>query len=201
MKLPQASRYVPLSPPKFCPSALVVVPLLSTMLTLGSSSRGSNLIICTLWVIVGCVALFPESALSVKDSLAAHDQISHNSCMKLWLGWYNLMHNVLVLHSCSRLAARDPFLVPFHLVLDHTLRTHCVQSSRPDPDFTPSSAFYKQMTDPSTFDSYDNPFLHHPLIYKSCKRAVGGSSCILVIDDSYQCCAFLPPDRLRTRAG
>lgn len=65
----------------------------------------------------------------------------------------------------------------------------------------PPSAFYRQMTDPSTFDSYDNLFLRGPLIYKSCKRAAGGSGCILVIDDSYQCYAFLPPNRLCTRVG
>ena len=113
----------------------------------------------------------------------------------------NLTCSVLVLHSCNRLAAHDPFRVPFCLVLNCTLRTHHTQLPRLDPGFVHPSTFYRQMTDPSAFDSYGNPFLCGPLIYKSCKRAAGGSSCILVIDDSYQSCAFLPPDRLHTRAG
>lgn len=139
--------------------------------------------------------------LPAQGNLAAHDQISRNKDMILGLDWYNPVRNVLVLHSCNILAIGDPFLVPFHPALDRIPGTHRTQTPWLDPDFASQSAFSRPVSGPSTFNSYDNLFLRDLLIYKSCKRVAGGSSCILAIDDSYTCYAFLLPDRLHTRAG
>lgn len=61
--------------------------------------------------------------------------------MILRLDWYNPPHNVLVLHSCNRLAVCDPFLVPFCPVLYCVLGTHHVKMSQLDPNLAPQSAF------------------------------------------------------------
>lgn len=120
----------------------VTAPLRNTMFTLGSSSRGSDLIICRFCIVVGGAAFFfCEFVLSAWGNLAAHDKISHNKDMILGLDWYILAHNVLVLHSCNRLAACDPFLVPFCPILDRVPRTHRLQAPWLDPDLAPHSAF------------------------------------------------------------
>ena len=47
----------------------------------------------------------------------------------LSLDSYNRGHNALALHNCNKLAVRDPFLVPFHLDLVHTLEFQCAHPS------------------------------------------------------------------------
>lgn len=92
-------------------------------------------------------------------------------------------------------------LAPFHPVLIHGSGTRYTWSPWLDPNLTPQSAFCKQVTGPLKIGSYNSLFPRGPPTYKSWKIVTGGSSCILVIDDSYQCCAFLPLDRLCTRVG
>lgn len=163
----------------------MVVPLLSTMLMLGSSLRGSDLIICTFWVVVGCVALFSRICAISVGNLSTHDQIAHNNCTKFWWGWYNLTHNVLVTRNCSRFPAHDPFLAPFRPVFVRGPGTHRTQSPLLDPDLAPQCAFCKQVTSLLTIGSYNNLFLRGILTCKSCKIAAGRSGCILVINDNF----------------
>ena len=105
--------------------------------------------------------------------------------MMLSLDLYNCGHNALALQNHNKLAVHNPFLVPFRPILGCVPGTYHMQLPWLDPDLAPQFVFYRQVLGPSTFDSYDNLFLHDPQIYKSCKRATGGSGYILAIDGSY----------------
>lgn len=96
--------------------------------------------------------------------------------MILELDLCNPARIVLVLHNCNKLVVLDPFLVPFHPVLNPILGIHHAQMLQLYFDLVPQSVFCRQMPDPPTFG---NLYPHDPPIYKSCKRDVGGFDCIL----------------------
>lgn len=169
---------IPLSSP-------MVIPLLSTMFTFRSSSRGSNLIICKFWVEGGWSTPFHTASLSMLGSLLPHDQTDYNTNMMSSSDLYNHGHKFLALHNCNKLVVHNPFLVPFLLDLIRAPKIQHMPFLHLGQGLAFRSVPCRQESDPSLVRSFCR-CVHHGLpTYRNYKTIVRTSTYTSAIDDNY----------------